>query len=138
MCLTLKLMLLLYHVTSIIKFLIQHTKNPWHSYIRDQQGHHRSASVVSHHVKEASTHHILLCGVFMALENPDPMLIAHALNLFHRLVSKFLQGNKEACTHRIPFIYTGHKKQPWKPPSSPSPQQASTGRVEMGQGPVTS
>lgn len=39
------------------------------------------------------THHVLLRGVFVALEYPDAVPAAHTLNLLHRLASKLLQGD---------------------------------------------
>lgn len=42
------------------------------------------------------THHILLGCFFMALQDTDSVFVAHVLYLFHRVVSKFLQGRKRS------------------------------------------
>lgn len=39
----------------------------------------------------SSAHHVLLGGVLVALQDPDPVLTPQVFNLLHRLVSKFLQ-----------------------------------------------
>ena len=52
----------------------------------------------------ASTHHVLLRGVLVALEDSDPVPAAHVLDLSHRLVPEFLQGRgvtrSESSLHR--------------------------------------
>lgn len=69
-----------------------------------------SASLPHRGAEGAPTHHVLLRGVLVALEDPDPVLTAHVLNLSHGLVSKLLQGRDGRLAHTIPFcIQTGNK-----------------------------
>lgn len=46
-------------------------------------------------------HHVLLGGVLMALQDPDPVLVAQAFNLLHRLVPKFLYRHRNRLSPQL-------------------------------------
>lgn len=52
----------------------------------------------------SSAHHILLGGVLVTLQDPDPVFASQVLNLLHRLVPKFLHkyGPAESKASRKP------------------------------------
>lgn len=59
----------------------------------------------------SSAHHILLGGVLVTLQDPDPVFASQVLNLLHRLVPKFL--------HR--YDGPAESKASRKPPANPPP-----------------
>lgn len=54
------------------------------------EGHTHSHLYPVSPVEASSAHHVLLGGVLVALQDPDPVLAAQVFDLLHRLLSKFL------------------------------------------------
>lgn len=54
--------------------------------------------------KQYFTHHILLGCIFVALQNTDSVFVAHVLDLFHRVVSKFLEQRNRSLYFTV-FYY---------------------------------
>ena len=105
--------------------------------VRRQQETQRLAAG-SHGPEAASTHHVLLCGVLVALEDSDPVPTAHVLDLSHRLVPEFLQGRGDHSLRVLSASSQHASSSPEHLPGSSPPERPGGGGRWAGWGPGTS
>ena len=120
----------LYHLNHLVVNLMQKKPKSCHSPVgRQQEAQLGSAPAAGGCGSEvASTHHVLLRGVLVALEDSDPVPAAHVLDLSHRLAPEFLQGREGALAHRtLPASRQQTSSSPQQLPGSSPPERPGGG-----------